>query len=424
MPIKTEEIAQLVEDFMNARLKKKDAEAALGRIGVNSRNIEDNNELSIYLKNIIEHVDSRRSLKKWLFALALDALEVAEKWILQILGAEQGIWEKIQQLEAKIEKKDNQINDLESIIQKQKNKNQNKRQLRSIIAWLVMIIFSLVCYFYKANIEKPVCKANIEKQVYKRFIRSPSGVISDKSTDLKWFLGLDKDTTWFEADTWVKKLNIDGGNWRLPSVEELLEICGDSQYNINPIFELTNHKHFWSNKFAGHFYAWCVHLYDKKAYYRGQDRFKNMRVFAVRSSNTETKPTPSQNNRFKRYKTGVIADNDTGLEWYLGPNRDINWEETDEWVKTLDIDRKGWRLPSYEELNGIHEDSRYGINSIFKVNDFYFFWTKESCKNKENYIWCVHLFEVENNHEVRKFEVHKNNFKNGRAFAVRLAKRE
>ena len=47
---------------------------------------------------------------------------------------------------------------------------------------------------------------------------------------------------------------------------------------------------------------------------------------------------------------GSIEDNATGLEWFLGPDRDLGWSEARDLVNSLGACGKSWRLPSSEEL--------------------------------------------------------------------------
>ncbi|KKK57605.1 hypothetical protein LCGC14_3052810, partial [marine sediment metagenome] len=37
----------------------------------------------------------------------------------------------------------------------------------------------------------------------------------------EWVAGPDRDTTWDEARSWVQSLTVDGGGWRMPTMEEL-----------------------------------------------------------------------------------------------------------------------------------------------------------------------------------------------------------
>lgn len=51
----------------------------------------------------------------------------------------------------------------------------------------------------------------------------PSGSdgVKDTKTSLEWIAGPDRDTTWSEARFWVQNLSVDGGGWRMPTMNEL-----------------------------------------------------------------------------------------------------------------------------------------------------------------------------------------------------------
>ena len=50
--------------------------------------------------------------------------------------------------------------------------------------------------------------------------------------------------------------------------------------------------------------------------------------------------------RYSVSSEGVIADNTTGLEWVVGPDQDINYDEAQVFVKGCKIAGGGWRLPT------------------------------------------------------------------------------
>ena len=37
------------------------------------------------------------------------------------------------------------------------------------------------------------------------------------------------------------------------------------------------------------------------------------------------------------YESGVVIDTETGLEWYVGPDRDTTWHEARSWVESLNV---------------------------------------------------------------------------------------
>jgi len=56
--------------------------------------------------------------------------------------------------------------------------------------------------------------------------------------------------------------------------------------------------------------------------------------------------------RFTKAKDGVISDNVTGLEWYVGPDR-VTWYQAKAWTESLTAGRGGWRMPTIPELKAI-----------------------------------------------------------------------
>lgn len=62
--------------------------------------------------------------------------------------------------------------------------------------------------------------------------------------------------------------------------------------------------------------------------------------------------TPSY---FTKSENGIITDHKTGLEWYVGPDRNITWDEADAWVNSLQVGGTGWRFPTHQELGQLYQ---------------------------------------------------------------------
>jgi hypothetical protein len=73
-------------------------------------------------------------------------------------------------------------------------------------------------FFYKICPEK---NAHNPKKVFLKAIAYENGIVEDRMTGLEWKAGPDKDNTWDEARSWVQRLNVDGGGWRMPTMDEL-----------------------------------------------------------------------------------------------------------------------------------------------------------------------------------------------------------
>jgi hypothetical protein len=74
-------------------------------------------------------------------------------------------------------------------------------------------------------------------------------------------------------------------------------------------------------------------------------------------------PTVSNKEKhFIRSSDGLVIDQKTGLEWYTGP-KSVDWNQANEWVKGLDLNGGGFRLPSLGELKGIFQKGAGTFNS-------------------------------------------------------------
>jgi hypothetical protein len=68
-------------------------------------------------------------------------------------------------------------------------------------------------------------------------------------------------------------------------------------------------------------------------------------------------PTIIQNNSTARYSVSTcnsIKDSRTGLEWYVGPDRNVTWDEAQQWITGLNSCNGGWRMPSLEEIRALY----------------------------------------------------------------------
>ena len=118
-----------------------------------------------------------------------------------------------------------------------------------------------------------------------QFNRESNGIIWDTTTNLEWYVGPDQDTEWDVARAWADSLIVDGGDWRMPSVEELkgLYQSGKGSRNMDPVFQ-TNGWAIWSGVLTKH--GSSARLFDFR-YGREDliDRYcsYNGRGFAVRT---------------------------------------------------------------------------------------------------------------------------------------------
>jgi len=88
------------------------------------------------------------------------------------------------------------------------------------------------------------------------YTRSASGVVTDHVTNLEWQDdysdngGSIKSADWQGAIDYCSGLGLNGGGWRLPSIEELETIVGSSRYNPSidtTVFARISSSYYWSS---------------------------------------------------------------------------------------------------------------------------------------------------------------------------------
>ena len=115
-----------------------------------------------------------------------------------------------------------------------------------------------------------------------------NGIVKDTNTGLEWKAGPDKDTDWNEARSWVKRLNLDGGGWRMPTMDELEGLYkeGMGSYNMTALLKATSGPYLWvwSGETKGSSDARRFTFTDGHRYWHGgRDTSRYGRAFAVRS---------------------------------------------------------------------------------------------------------------------------------------------
>lgn len=116
------------------------------------------------------------------------------------------------------------------------------------------------------------------------FIAYINGIVKDTKTGIEWFVGPDRDTTWDEAKSWAEGLSIDGGGWRLPTLEELRTIYkeGAGTLNMTPLLKGSSWW-IWSVETKDSSSAWLFSFNLGQGYLFERSSSFNFRSFAIRS---------------------------------------------------------------------------------------------------------------------------------------------
>ncbi len=65
---------------------------------------------------------------------------------------------------------------------------------------------------------------------------------------------------------------------------------------------------------------------------------------------------------------GIIPDpQGRPIEWYVGPDSDITWDDAKRYAESVTADGGGWRLPTLKELKGLYKEGegKYNMSSEF-----------------------------------------------------------
>lgn len=78
------------------------------------------------------------------------------------------------------------------------------------------------------------------------------------------------------------------------------------------------------------------------------------------------------------YDDGLVKDTNTGLEWIVGPDKDIAWQEAKSWVEGLNAGNAGWRMPKMNELEGLYQQGvgERNMTPLLKTTGWWV-WSKD-----------------------------------------------
>jgi len=116
------------------------------------------------------------------------------------------------------------------------------------------------------------------------YVAYANGIVKDTKTGLEWITGPDRSTTWNEARSWVQSLNLDGGGWRMPTMDKLAGLykSGSGIRNMTPLLKTTGWR-VWSGETKGSSVAGDLDFFYGFRDWNTRDFSYNSRAFAMRS---------------------------------------------------------------------------------------------------------------------------------------------
>ncbi|MCF8130524.1 MAG: PEGA domain-containing protein [Deltaproteobacteria bacterium] len=150
----------------------------------------------------------------------------------------------------------------------------------------------------------PVNHSSRKKKITGRdgvYVAYADGIVKNTHTGLEWKAGLDKDTTWDEARSWVQNLNVDGGGWRMPTKDEIKSLykARAGSCNMTPLFNTTAWW-VWSADTKDSSNAWIFYFSGGYGYWLDRKTSSNLRAFAVRSGTIENVGTKDTAGEYQR----------------------------------------------------------------------------------------------------------------------------
>ncbi len=115
---------------------------------------------------------------------------------------------------------------------------------------------------------------------------------------------------------------------------------------------------------------------------------------------------------FIAYSNGVVRDTSTDLEWVVGPDRDMTWDEANSWVKGLTIDGGGWLMPTVNRLESLYKRGvgTRNMTPLLKTIGWWV-WSDETADSSS--MWNFNF------HAGVRVSINRNTSNYSRAFAVR-----
>lgn len=111
---------------------------------------------------------------------------------------------------------------------------------------------------------------------------------------------------------------------------------------------------------------------NKKTVSQNNSATSNLNV-SEQSATNSNNPSVSSNKNQAHYivtSCNSIKDTQTGLEWLIGPDRNMTWYEARQWIENLNMCGNGWRMPTIDEIQtlynpGVKAGTGYYTNGRF-----------------------------------------------------------
>ncbi|RJR27509.1 MAG: DUF1566 domain-containing protein [Desulfobacteraceae bacterium] len=92
----------------------------------------------------------------------------------------------------------------------------------------------------------------------------------------------------------------------------------------------------------------------------------------------EVRACVARDGRFCLHGNGIVKDTSTGLEWFSGPDKNLNWHNARSWIQSINLEGGGWRMPTLSELEGLYTQGAgtRNMTSLLKTSSWHV-WSGE-----------------------------------------------
>ncbi len=227
------------------------------------------------------------------------------------------------------------------------------------------------------------------------FIDHGDGTITDQNTHLMWQAEDDNlSYVWDDAGAYCSALMLGGfkGDWRMPSIKELMGIVdfGQSAPAVDMLyFPGTEPVIYWSGDTfsSAPLDAWVIDFADGLVNIDTKSNPKRVRC---------VRETEIVYGSFTDNADGTVTDHSTGLTWQQSDdNTPKTWEQALGYCENLTLPvsplQNDWRLPNIKELHSItaQDTTLPAINLLFTGADSIRYWSSTTRQSTNAEAWAA-----------------------------------
>jgi hypothetical protein len=236
-----------------------------------------------------------------------------------------------------------------------------------------------------------------------RYTDLGDGTVRDDVTGLVWQKAVTADRfAWADALAYCRALDLAGGGYRLPRRIELLSIVDYAEFSLTideAAFPATPSGFFWTATpwavSASPPRSWIVNFADgltsNNGFQTGEYAARCVRGGPADAAVDSAAPPPDL---YSIPAPGVVRDRWTGLTWQQASSMSaMSFAEAEAHCASLELDGRGWLLPSVNELSTLVDETRVApaiqIATFPDTRRADWYWSATLYANNTANRWCL-----------------------------------